>query len=290
MLAERTASPELSYLRFDAPEPLRRIGLTHRVAAHRSAMDRPAGGGRDQRGPRAHGGSAEGDPFVNSHSLSARKRATGERPPSQPTKEASASSSRCVDRNDGVEAARLEDDPGPDPEASTAQTACRDSKGSWRSRARYGGPRCPGTRAFRSPRSRRGRRPRPRIRLPLETRRRWNRRCAPSTPTDSTPSFRSVVTSTASCLTTKAPGAGFRPDAARSGARPASGSNEPPQALAGACPPVAQSRSSTVCTTGSAVWAAICTMHPILPAATNAAPVLSIATALRAPSAPAKSG
>ena len=34
VLAERTASPELSYLRFDAPEPLRRIGLTHRVAAH----------------------------------------------------------------------------------------------------------------------------------------------------------------------------------------------------------------------------------------------------------------
>ncbi|MDD9991725.1 MAG: LysR substrate-binding domain-containing protein [Rhodospirillales bacterium] len=33
-LTERTASPDLSYLRFDAPEPLRRIGLTHRVAAH----------------------------------------------------------------------------------------------------------------------------------------------------------------------------------------------------------------------------------------------------------------
>ena len=36
-----------------------------------------------------------------------------------------------------------------------------------------------------------------------------------------------------------------------------------------------------MCTTGSAVWLAICTMQPILPAATNAAPVLSIAAALR---------
>ena len=33
-LAESTATPELSFLRFAAPEPLRRIGLTHRVAAH----------------------------------------------------------------------------------------------------------------------------------------------------------------------------------------------------------------------------------------------------------------
>ena len=45
-----------------------------------------------------------------------------------------------------------------------------------------------------------------------------------------------------------------------------------------------------MCTTGSAVWPAICTMQPILPAATSAAPVLSIAAALRAPSAPARSG
>ena len=33
-LAESTTTPELSFLRFAAPEPLRRIGLTHRVAAH----------------------------------------------------------------------------------------------------------------------------------------------------------------------------------------------------------------------------------------------------------------
>ena len=33
-LAEREAVPGLSFLRFSAPEPSRRIGLTHRVAAH----------------------------------------------------------------------------------------------------------------------------------------------------------------------------------------------------------------------------------------------------------------
>ena len=33
-LAEHAAEPELSFLRFAAPEPSRRIGLTHRVAAH----------------------------------------------------------------------------------------------------------------------------------------------------------------------------------------------------------------------------------------------------------------
>ena len=33
-LAERAAEPDLSFLRFTAPEPSRRIGLTHRVAAH----------------------------------------------------------------------------------------------------------------------------------------------------------------------------------------------------------------------------------------------------------------
>ena len=33
-LAEREAVPDLSFLRFSAPEPSRRIGLTHRVAAH----------------------------------------------------------------------------------------------------------------------------------------------------------------------------------------------------------------------------------------------------------------
>ena len=33
-LSERATVPDLSFLRFDAPEPLRRIGLTHRVAAH----------------------------------------------------------------------------------------------------------------------------------------------------------------------------------------------------------------------------------------------------------------
>ena len=33
-LAERAAVPSLSFLRFAAPEPSRRIGLTHRVAAH----------------------------------------------------------------------------------------------------------------------------------------------------------------------------------------------------------------------------------------------------------------
>ena len=33
-LSERAAAPGLSFLRFPAPEPSRRIGLTHRVAAH----------------------------------------------------------------------------------------------------------------------------------------------------------------------------------------------------------------------------------------------------------------
>ena len=33
-LSERAAVPDLSFLRFAAPEPSRRIGLTHRVAAH----------------------------------------------------------------------------------------------------------------------------------------------------------------------------------------------------------------------------------------------------------------
>ena len=33
-LAERATVPDLSFLRFSAPEPSRRIGLTHRVAAH----------------------------------------------------------------------------------------------------------------------------------------------------------------------------------------------------------------------------------------------------------------
>ena len=33
-LCERAASPGLSFLRFGAPEPSRRIGITHRVAAH----------------------------------------------------------------------------------------------------------------------------------------------------------------------------------------------------------------------------------------------------------------
>ena len=33
-LAERAAEPDLSFLRFAAPQPSRRIGLTHRVAAH----------------------------------------------------------------------------------------------------------------------------------------------------------------------------------------------------------------------------------------------------------------
>ena len=40
-----------------------------------------------------------------------------------------------------------------------------------------------------------------------------------------------------------------------------------PQFNPGRGPPVAQSRSSTVCTTGTDVPPAICTMHPILPAA-----------------------
>ena len=33
-VAERAAVPSLSFFRFAAPEPSRRIGLTHRVAAH----------------------------------------------------------------------------------------------------------------------------------------------------------------------------------------------------------------------------------------------------------------
>ena len=54
-----------------------------------------------------------------------------------------------------------------------------------------------------------------------------------------------------------------------------------PVRAAGFGPPVAQSRSSTVCTIGSVVPLAICVMQPILPAAIKSGLVLSILATLR---------
>ena len=54
-----------------------------------------------------------------------------------------------------------------------------------------------------------------------------------------------------------------------------------PASLAGRGPPVAQSTSSTVWTTGTAIAPAICTMQPMLPAATTSGRVVSMFAALR---------
>lgn len=55
-------------------------------------------------------------------------------------------------------------------------------------------------------------------------------------------------------------------------------------------PPVAQSRSSTVCTTGTDVPLAICTMHPILPAAIMSGPTIAILATFRSRNRFAMSG
>src|SRR5262249_28071332 len=62
------------------------------------------------------------------------------------------------------------------------------------------------------------------------------------------------------------------------------------QFSAGRGPPVAQSRSSIVCTTGTDVPPAICTMQPILPAAITSGPTLAILATLRSRNLPASSG
>ena len=59
---------------------------------------------------------------------------------------------------------------------------------------------------------------------------------------------------------------------------------------AGLEPPVAQSRSSTVCTTGTDVPPAICTMHPILPAAIMSGPTIAILATFRSRNRFAMSG
>ena len=55
-------------------------------------------------------------------------------------------------------------------------------------------------------------------------------------------------------------------------------------------PPVAQSRSSIVCTTGTDVPPAICTMHPILPAAIMSGLTIAILATFRSRNLPAMSG
>jgi hypothetical protein len=55
-------------------------------------------------------------------------------------------------------------------------------------------------------------------------------------------------------------------------------------------PPVAQSRSSIVCTTGTDVPPAICTMHPILPAAIMSGLTVAILAIFRSRNLPAMSG
>src|SRR6185437_17090039 len=89
----------------------------------------------------------------------------------------------------------------------------------------------------------------------------------------------------------KALRAGF-PDRDRSdrGKIAAGGIGLPYPSAGGFGPPVAQSSSSTVCTTGSRLARAICSMQPTLPAATRAAPVLSILATLRCCSRVAISG
>src|SRR5262249_55238711 len=62
------------------------------------------------------------------------------------------------------------------------------------------------------------------------------------------------------------------------------------QFSAGCGPPVAQSRSSIVCTTGTDVPPAICTMQPILPAAITSGSTLAILATLRSRNLPASSG
>jgi hypothetical protein len=55
-------------------------------------------------------------------------------------------------------------------------------------------------------------------------------------------------------------------------------------------PPVAQSRSSIVCTTGTEVPPAICTMHPILPAAITSGLTIAMLATLRSRNLFAMSG
>src|SRR5206468_9012292 len=62
------------------------------------------------------------------------------------------------------------------------------------------------------------------------------------------------------------------------------------QLLPGLGPPVAQSRSSIVCTTGTDVPPAICTMHPRLPAAIISGSTLAILATLRSRNLFAMSG
>src|SRR5262249_3213149 len=62
------------------------------------------------------------------------------------------------------------------------------------------------------------------------------------------------------------------------------------QFSAGRGPRVPQARSSTVCTTGTDVPPAICTMQPILPAAITPGPTLAILATFRSRNLPASSG
>ena len=68
------------------------------------------------------------------------------------------------------------------------------------------------------------------------------------------------------------------------------GSARVDQFNAGRGPPVAQSRSSIVCTTGTDVPLAICTMQPILPAAIMSGLTLAMLATLRSRNRPASSG
>ena len=68
------------------------------------------------------------------------------------------------------------------------------------------------------------------------------------------------------------------------------GGNSFPASASGALPPVAQSISSTVWTTGIAVPAAICVIQPRFPAATTSGLSFSIFATLRSRNLPASSG
>jgi len=72
--------------------------------------------------------------------------------------------------------------------------------------------------------------------------------------------------------------------------RPAYRARPMDQLNPGRGPPVAQSRSSIVCTTGTDVPPAICTMHPILPAAITSGLIIAMLATLRSRSLFAMSG
>src|SRR5271154_559565 len=72
--------------------------------------------------------------------------------------------------------------------------------------------------------------------------------------------------------------------------RPANRARPIDQFSPGRGPPVAQSRSSIVCTTGTDVPPAICTMHPILPAAIMSGLTIAMLATLRSRSLFAMSG